>query len=91
VNYKPEKIVRSGEKDLLVVRKTNLVTAGDRALSVVAPKEWNKLPHHIKNAKTLSALRHQLKLIFLWRCMMTDSLTKKRTMKDDSLLIAISI
>ena len=61
INYKPEKNLRSGVKDLLVVPKTNLVSAGDRALSVVAPKEWNKLPYHIKNTKTLSAFKKSIK------------------------------
>ena len=61
VYYKPEKNLRSAEKDLLSVPKTNLVTAGDRAFSVVAPKEWNKLPQHIKNAKTLSAFKTAIK------------------------------
>ena len=61
VYYKPEKNLRSAEKDLLVVPKTNLITAGDRAFSAVAPKEWNKLPHHIKTSKTLGAFKTSIK------------------------------
>ena len=61
VYYKPETNLRSAEKDLLVVTKTKLVTAGDRAFSAVAPKEWNKLPHHIKTRKTLGAFKTSIK------------------------------
>jgi hypothetical protein len=71
VYYKPEKNLRSAEKDLLVVPKTNLVSAGDRAFSAVAPKEWNKLPHHIKTTKTLGAFKTSIKT-YLFREVYND-------------------
>ena len=59
--YRPSRNLRSSGKHLLTTKKTNTVNCGDRAFSVCAPKLWNNLPLHIRQAKSLSSFKSQLK------------------------------
>ena len=58
--YRPSLNLRSSGKHLLTTKKTNTVNYGDRAFSVCAPKLWNNLPLHIRQAKSLSSFKSQL-------------------------------
>ena len=62
--YVPTRSLRSAGQMLLVVPKSNLVNRGDRAFSVAAPKLWNELPLHIKQATSLSIFKTRLKTLF---------------------------
>ncbi|KAJ8387973.1 hypothetical protein AAFF_G00147640 [Aldrovandia affinis] len=44
-----------------VIPQSKLVTKGDRAFAVTAPKLWNKLPLNIKSANTIQNLKALLK------------------------------
>ena len=46
---------------LLTVPSTNIVSHGDRAVSVDAPKLWHSLPFEIKTAETLNLFLSLLK------------------------------
>ena len=59
--YRPSRNLRSSGKHFLITKKTNTVNNGDRAFSVCAPKLWNNLPLHIRQAKSLSSFKSQLK------------------------------
>jgi len=45
----------------LVMRRSRLSTAGDRAFGVAAPRLWNSLPACVSSAKTLSTFKKHLK------------------------------
>ncbi|KAG1928623.1 hypothetical protein F2P79_023546, partial [Pimephales promelas] len=60
-SYTPSRSLRSSDKNLLVVPKSRLKTFGDRAFCVSAPSLWNKLPHEICSASSLSTFKNQLK------------------------------
>ena len=53
--------LRSEDKKLLKVPRSNLVTRGDRAFAVAAPQLWNDLPLDIKTAPDLQTFKTQLK------------------------------
>ena len=53
--------LRSSDRQLLRVPKTNLKTYGDRAFSVVAPKAWNNLPETIKLSPSKDVFKSRLK------------------------------
>jgi len=59
--YTQSRSLRSSDKDLLVVPKSRLKTFGDRAFCIGAPSLWNKLPHDIRSASSLSTFKNQLK------------------------------
>ena len=65
VPYVPTRSLRSANKMLLVIPRSNLVNRGDRAFSVAAPKLWNQLPLRIKQAPSLSIFKTRLKTLFL--------------------------
>ncbi len=44
-----------------MVPKSRLVTKGDRAFSIRAPKLWNSLPGDIRHATTVSSFKSLLK------------------------------
>ena len=48
--YQPSRALRSADLSLLDVPATRLITCGDRAFSVAAPKVWNGLPSILGNA-----------------------------------------
>ena len=60
--YKPTLNLRSADNTLtLDTPRTKLVTYGDRAFSVVAAVEWNKLPLHIPSSTCVKSFKSQLK------------------------------
>ena len=61
VDYVPVHSLRSADKDLLVVPKARCKTLGDRAFSVAGPREWNRLPSHIKQIKSVQLFKKSLK------------------------------
>ena len=54
--------LRSAEDPLILdTPKTRLKTYGDKSFSVIAVKEWNKLPLDIRSANTVSLFKSKLK------------------------------
>ena len=53
---------------LLEIPTSRLVFGGDRAFSVVAPKEWNLLPIDIQSSETLSIFKRSLKTFLFKQC-----------------------
>jgi hypothetical protein len=53
--------VRSSTTDSLIVRRTRLVTVGDRAFSVVGANLWNSLSDYITSLDSQITFRRQLK------------------------------
>ena len=52
--------LRSSDTQLLEQPKANM-KYGERAFSIAGPREWNKLPVHIRTAKSFMSFRKQLK------------------------------
>jgi len=46
---------------LLLIRRTRLITVGDRAFPVASSRLWNSLPHVVTSAPTLAVFRKRLK------------------------------
>ncbi len=61
LSYKEGRTLRSTQLNLLYVPKTKCVTFGDRAFSVYAPREWNKLPLEIRNLDTVDKFKAAIK------------------------------
>ena len=61
LQYIPSRQLRSSDKLLLVVPKSNLVSCGDRAFSVAGPKLWNNLPDELRCLKTVDSFKSKLK------------------------------
>lgn len=59
--YRPTRSLRSADQLLLSAPKTKRKLKGDRAFAVAAPKLWNDLPLHIRQASSLSVLSLFLK------------------------------
>ena len=59
--YKSTRKLRSSSKQLLVQSPSSTKTYGLRAFQHSSPELWNKLPNHIKNAKTLVQFKTSLK------------------------------
>ena len=59
--YCPTRSLRSESKSLLVVPKTLTFTYGSRCFSQSAATLWNPLPDHVKDAKSLSQFKSNLK------------------------------
>ena len=59
--YQPSRALRSADLSLLDVPTTRLITCGDRAFSVAAPKVWNGLPHYLRKSTSLTSFKSQLK------------------------------
>jgi len=53
--------LRSASLNKLVVRRSRLSTAGDRAFGVATPRLWNTLPACVSSAKTLCTFKKHLK------------------------------
>lgn len=62
--YTPLRSLRSSDLLLLAVPRSRLVHRGDRAFAVVAPKLWNNLPLHIRQAPTVNLFKSYLKTHF---------------------------
>jgi len=56
--------LRSNNAMQLVPPKTALITVGDRCFSAAAPKLWNTLPIHIKQATSIDIFKRSLKTHF---------------------------
>ena len=52
--------LRSSSSNKLVVPRTRLTTAGDRAFGAAAARIWNDLPPTITNASSISAFKKHL-------------------------------
>ena len=60
--YNPTPSLRWASDPLtLVIPRTNLVNYGDKAFSVKAAVEWNKLPLAIRSASPVNSFKSQLK------------------------------
>ena len=55
--YVPSKTLWSSDQLLLAVPKTRLKLRGNRAFAVAAPKLWNELPLHVRQAPTLPVFK----------------------------------
>ncbi len=62
--YAPARCLRSADQLLLEVPRSKRTLRGDRAFSVAAPKMWNDLPLHIRQASSLSVFKTNLKTHF---------------------------
>ncbi|KAK6167714.1 hypothetical protein SNE40_021678 [Patella caerulea] len=72
--YKPSRQLRSSEdRYLLVEKKANLVSFGDKAFSVASPKLWNKLPYIIRSSESLPVFKSQLKTFLFKKAFLTSS------------------
>lgn len=58
--YIPTRTLRSGDQNLLMVPRTNLLY-GKRAFSVAAPTLWNAMPETIRASKSLQGFKKLLK------------------------------
>ena len=58
--YQPNRTLRSSDKHLLIVPKTNL-QYGERAFQTCAPKLWNDLPLFIRETNSLELFKKLLK------------------------------
>ena len=63
--YKPGRTLRSSSQNFLHTSKS-FSKFGDRSFAIYAPKEWNKLPVHIRHHTTIGPFRRDLKT-FLFR------------------------
>ncbi|KAF7649266.1 hypothetical protein LDENG_00144190, partial [Lucifuga dentata] len=62
--YKPDGSLRSSDRNLLVVPKSHLVTKGNRASAIRAPRLWNSLPEDLRLAHSVSSFKTGLKTYF---------------------------
>lgn len=61
VKYQPVRELRSSSQQLLVVPRCKTKTLGTRAFSTCAPKLWNDLPLHLRNASNVNSFKARLK------------------------------
>ena len=59
--YTPARQLRSGDKHLLTVPKSNTKTYGDRTFSIKAPRLWNDLPLEIRLSDSVDSFKRRLK------------------------------
>ena len=59
--HESERNLRSTQKFLLKAPKSNKKSFGDRAFTNAAPRLWNSLPLQIRQCKTLSSFKTNLK------------------------------
>ena len=55
------RMLRSTDQKLLVILKSKLITYGDRAFSVAAPKLWNELPLDLRSLDSINLFKKNLK------------------------------
>ena len=60
-HYKPTTTVVLRSEGRLDLPKSNLVSYGDRAFSIAAPAEWNKLPSDFKDCTSYGLFKSKLK------------------------------
>ena len=56
----------------LEIRDAKLCSGGDRAFSIAAPREWNKLPANIKSSQSIEVFKSRLKTYLFRECFNTD-------------------
>ena len=61
VPYVPSRSLRSSDTALLRIKKSRLVTFGDKSFEVVAPRLWNALPKDIRESATVDIFKRHLK------------------------------
>ena len=66
--HNPNRTLRSTDKALLNIPRTNLVTRGDRAFAARAPKLWNTLPIHLRLAPSVPIFKSHLKTYLYTQC-----------------------
>jgi hypothetical protein len=59
--YVPSRTLRSADQYLLVERRANLKSYGERSFSVACPKLWNKLPLELRKCDGLETFKSKLK------------------------------
>ena len=59
--YEPMRNLRSSNRNLLAIPKSQTVTYGDRAFSVAAAKLWNSLPENIRCIDSLKNFKSAVK------------------------------
>lgn len=64
----PNRIHRSAYQYLLQIPLVKTSTYGQRAFSYSAPKLWNSLPVHIKNSKSITTFKKELKTFYFKEC-----------------------
>ena len=67
VPYVASRSLRSSGSRLLVLPVSRLITKGDRAFSIRAPKLWNELPEEIRLTESLPIFKSLLKTHFYQR------------------------
>ena len=67
VPYVPSRSLRSSSSRLLFLPVSRLITKGDRAFSIRAPKLWNDLPEEIRLTESLTIFKSLLKTHFYRR------------------------
>ncbi len=55
--YRPERVLRSSDSNLLTVPRTRLKKIGDSAFANVAPRLWNCLPTLVRQAADIKTFR----------------------------------
>ena len=61
IPYTPLRDLRSVSQNLLVIPHANHCETQRRDFSIRGPTEWNRLPLHIRNSKTLQSFKKSLK------------------------------
>ena len=61
VPYVPSRRLRSSDKALLDIKKSRLVTFGDRSFEVAAPRLWNALPIDLRECDSVDIFKKHLK------------------------------
>lgn len=61
--YEPEHSLGSSGRVLLVIPGALLEMKGDRAVALMAPRLWNKLPEELRLAKSVSSFKSQIALV----------------------------
>ena len=59
--YETSRTLRSSNEKLSKIPKRNLKSVDDRSFSFIAPIVWNSLPASLRNLRTLSDFKAQLK------------------------------
>ena len=61
VPYEPSRSLRSENKHLLIVPKTNYAETAKRAFGVIATSEWNMLPVELRSTESVRSFKAALK------------------------------
>ena len=64
VAFSNRRRLRSSSSSLLLIRRTRLITVGDRAFPVAGSRLWNSLQHVVTSAPTFAVFRKRLKSFF---------------------------